>query len=233
MSKRTFISHISEEAIVAELLKTVLVRDFLGLMDVFVSSDTESIAAGEEWLRSVEKALRESVAMIVVCSPESIRRPWINFEAGAAWMRNIPLIPVCHLGLVPRDLPMPLSLRQGIELREAEGLKILYSKMAQLLSVQVPAPDFGALSKRLGEKQNKVEPQVDGLRQVEAARGVRGRLAEALNNPRFRWRSLERVAAESALSEEQVADLLRSEPDVRFSKARSGRVIVGLRSRVG
>ena len=53
--KRLFVSHISEERSIAEQLKTALNRDFLGLLDVFVSSDTDSIAAGEEWLRSIDK----------------------------------------------------------------------------------------------------------------------------------------------------------------------------------
>ena len=55
MHKRLFISHISEERNIAERIKGALARDFLGLVEVFVSSDTESIAAGEEWLRSIEK----------------------------------------------------------------------------------------------------------------------------------------------------------------------------------
>lgn len=48
MGKRVFVSHISEEAKTAARLKDALVRDFLGFIDVFVSSDTESIAAGED-----------------------------------------------------------------------------------------------------------------------------------------------------------------------------------------
>jgi len=44
---------------------------------------------------------------------------------------------------------------------------------------------------------------------------------------------LDRLAAESALSDDVAADFLRADPDVRFSKGKSGEVIVGLRSRVG
>src|SRR5262249_46357706 len=134
MKKRVFISHIAEEREIAERLKAALTRDFLRMLDVFVSSDTESIAAGEEWLESIEHALRECTIVVILCSPESIRRPWINFEAGAAWMRDIPLIPVCHLGLRARDLLMPLSLRQGIALDDAEGLRRFYKRVADILS---------------------------------------------------------------------------------------------------
>jgi TIR domain len=76
MKKHLFVSHISEERKIAERMKEALSRDFLGLVDVFVSSDTESIAAGEEWLRSVEKALLDCTIFVILCSPESIRRPW-------------------------------------------------------------------------------------------------------------------------------------------------------------
>jgi hypothetical protein len=104
MKKRLFISHFSEEHSIAERMKTALNHDFLGLLDVFVSSETESIAAGEEWLSSIDKAMRGSAIFVILCSPASIDRPWINFEAGAAWVQKIPLIPICHSGLLPRDL---------------------------------------------------------------------------------------------------------------------------------
>jgi hypothetical protein len=49
---RASVSHISEDKETAGRIKSVLTRDFLGLLDVFLSSDTQSIAAGEEWLES-------------------------------------------------------------------------------------------------------------------------------------------------------------------------------------
>ena len=149
--QRIFISHISEEAVLAGGLKRALEADFLGLVDIFVSSDTKSIAAGEEWLKSIEKALHSCAIMIVVCSPESIIRSWINFEAGAAWIRKISLIPVCHSGLLPKDLPPPLSFRQGLAIKDADGLRCLYRRVAALLSCKVPTRDFQALAHELTE----------------------------------------------------------------------------------
>jgi hypothetical protein len=93
-----------------------------------VSSDGESISAAEEWLSWFETAIRESAIVMILCSPSSIRRPWINFEAGAAWMLGIPVIPSCHAGLAKRDLPMPLSTRQGVSLAEPRDLATLYSR---------------------------------------------------------------------------------------------------------
>jgi hypothetical protein len=232
MKKRLFISHISEEREVAELVKTVLSRDFLGLLDVFVSSDTESIAAGEEWLRSIEKALRDCSVFAILCSPESIRRPWINFETGAAWMREIPIVPLCLAGLLPRDLRMPLSLKQGIALSDSDGLRRFYARIAKVLECDTPGLDFHQLALALTPKDSPATTSEEAIKGLGADRDARDRLAEALRSPKYKWRSLQRVAAEAAISEESAADLLRSDPTVRFSKSKSKRMIVGLRSRV-
>jgi hypothetical protein len=231
MTNRAFISHVSEEANVATRLKSALARDFLGFLDVFVSSDAESIAAGEEWLRSIEGALKESAILVVLCSPVSIGRPWINFEAGAAWMRGIPLVPVCHAGLTPSDLPMPLSLRQGVVLDQPDGLKRLYGRIAVILKCQVPARSFEALCNELAATTRHHVDRTPAT--LTRDRAIRKRLIESLRQHRFRWRTLERVAAEGAISPETAADFLRADPDVRFATGKSGELIVGLRSRVG
>jgi len=198
MKKRLFISHISEERKIAEGIKIALSRDFLGLVNVFVSSDTESISAGEEWLLSVEKALRDCTIFIILCSPESIRRPWINFETGAAWMRDIPIIPVCHSGLLPHDLRMPLSLKQGISLNDGDGLQRLYARVAKVLAFDTPRQDFPRLAVELAPKETKTNHASEhAVRELDDDGGMRGRLTDALNNPRYKWRTLERVAIES------------------------------------
>jgi hypothetical protein len=88
-----FISHIFEENELAELLQKNITRDFLSWVNVFVSSDKNSIPVGENWLNSTDIALRQASILIVLCSRHSIKRPWINFESGAAWMNKIPHYP--------------------------------------------------------------------------------------------------------------------------------------------
>src|SRR5262245_48339821 len=94
--KQIFISHISRETSLARALKERLVADFLGLPEVFVSSDRTTIEAGEKWLDEIESALEAADLVMVMASRESVGRPWVNFEAGAVWLRGIPLIPICH-----------------------------------------------------------------------------------------------------------------------------------------
>jgi hypothetical protein len=230
MPKNLFISHISEEAEAAARVKTALERDFLGLVEIFVSSDTESIAAGEQWLTSIEAALREASMLVILCSPKSVARPWINFEAGAAWVRQIPLIPVCHAGLAPRDLPMPLSLRQGVALADPDGLRRLYTRVAQALACWIPVCRFEELARELsgaGRHDNRHGHPPDDTAEIGA------RLQKELEHARFKWRTLAKLAATAAAPEEVAARLLRADPKVRFSRNSQGEVIVGLISRVG
>ncbi len=230
--KRAFVSHISEESAVAVALKSALRRDFLGLLDVFVSSDTDSISAGDDWLQSVEEALQQSALLIMLCSPASIRRPWMNFEAGAAWALHTPIIPVCHGGLSPRDLPVPLSLRQGIAIGDAEGLRKLYMRVARALMLDPPVADFTELATLLSSIPTPATVTYADTQRLEADREICNRLHRSLNHPDHIWRSLEWAAAEAGVSEEIAADVLRGNEDVRFGKAKSGKIIVGLTSRV-
>ena len=108
-----FISHISQEAQLAELFKSQIAQDFLGMIEVFVSSDGESISVGSKWLNDMDAALKNAKVELIICSEDSVKRPWINFEAGAGWVKGIPIVPVCHTGLRPVDLPIPLNMLQG------------------------------------------------------------------------------------------------------------------------
>ncbi len=149
-SKKIFISHISKETDLAQSLKVNLVKDFLGMLEIFVSSDENSIKLGEKWLDEVDEALDEAGILIVLCSKESVIRPWVNFEAGAAWIRKIPVIPICHSGFSPNDLPTPLSMLQGTSADE-QGLKKLYLKISEYLKVNVPEANFKKIAENLKE----------------------------------------------------------------------------------
>ena len=150
-----FISHISDETEIAQFLKAALTRDFLGALDIFVSSDRLTIEAGRRWLDEVDKALKRADVQILLCSRESVGRPWVNFEAGAVWLRGIPVVPICHSGMKVDDLPAPLSMLEGIELTNADGLTKLYDVVAGALGLNAPTPDFAALTAQARELEAK------------------------------------------------------------------------------
>jgi TIR domain len=140
-----FISHITEEAKLANLIKDKIEMDFLGMIEIFVSSDGESIAAGARWLETISDALKNAGIMIVLCSHNSIGRPWINFEAGAGWNKGIPVVPICHTGLRKVELPMPLSMLQAGIASDSNDLDRLYTLLAEKLESNKPSVEFEKL----------------------------------------------------------------------------------------
>lgn len=116
-----FISHITEEAQLALKLKQHLENALKA--KVFVSA--EDIRLGDDWRASLRKALDEAHVLIVLCSRRSLSRPWINFESGGGWGRNVPVMPVCHSGLRRADLPDPLRTFDVLELVDERDLRSL------------------------------------------------------------------------------------------------------------
>ncbi len=140
-----FLSHITVESRLADLIKRHLVHDFIGLVDVFESSDRLSIPAGAKWLTEVMEGLQRADLHLILCSQDATSRPWIQFEAGAAHLRKIPIIPLCHSGLTCAQLPVPLSEYEGIQASE-EGLVALYRAIAAALGSGIPDIDFHAFA---------------------------------------------------------------------------------------
>lgn len=146
-----FISHITEEKEVAIAFKELIESSFLGMIEVFVSSDDDSIGMGQRWLDRISHALKICAVEIVLCSPKSILRPWINFEAGAGWVRDIPVIPLCHSGVEPSKLPMPLNLLQAAKANEISSMKLIFPVLAQAIGAKTPNTDFSDFVAKVSE----------------------------------------------------------------------------------
>jgi hypothetical protein len=163
MSKqKIFISHISDEAKLAHIIKSHIVEDFLGMVDVFVSSDDTSIPLGNKWLNAVERALKEARIELILCSKKSVQQPWVNFEAGAGWIRGIPVVPICHSGLQPSTLPIPLNMLQAIEANQETGIHNLYKLISSNLNSQIPKVKFNILANEVREFEDEYLNLIQG-----------------------------------------------------------------------
>jgi len=142
-----FISHIHENEAVAKRLKDYLIGIFPDRISVFISGDPENIPPGQDWFATIIDGIRKCNCMIILCSPESVERKWVYFEAGAAKALRKKIIPLCFAGLSAGALPSPLNyLRaQAIDSDDAERLKqhfeILTKEIAEYLQADLPAPD--------------------------------------------------------------------------------------------
>jgi hypothetical protein len=82
-----------------------------------------------------------------------VSRPWFNFEAGAAWTRNIVIIPVCYGTLGKEGLPKPYSSLQAIDLNVPGEDEYLARSIAHHLNLEEPITRFGTALSALGGKE--------------------------------------------------------------------------------
>ncbi len=108
-AKKIFISHIADESADAARAKEVQEKTFGANVELFLASSWESIPPGEDWFRSIENAIQAADVMIVLASSESVLRPWILFETGAAWFSKKKVVPICYRGMTPAHFPNQLE----------------------------------------------------------------------------------------------------------------------------
>jgi hypothetical protein len=189
-----FLSHISCEAILADIVEHHVSRDFIGLADVFVSTQA-SILVGSKWLDEVTSALNKANLHVVLASQESVKRKWINFEAGAAHVRGVPIIPLCHSGLAPAQLPVPLSESEGLVLSGKAGFERFYDAIAAKLGSRLPQVDYVAYAREVLAFERDYERQrqlATEARPVNAgSETVRNPRALCISSPQFMQLGLE------------------------------------------
>ena len=117
-----FFSHSSQDRIPLNQLKDIFLEKIGSTVNVFLSSDGQSIPFGKNWVKEVENALQDCKIMFVFLTPASIHSNWIYFEAGHAYSKGIKVIPVGFLGMDLNSVKPPLSLLQGFNIINEKGL---------------------------------------------------------------------------------------------------------------
>ena len=157
MPRGIFISHITEEASIARVLKNWIESSFVDQCEVFVSSDQGDIPAGSRWLEKIKEALESAAALLVLCSPASLRRPWINFETGCAWIKDVPVLPLCHSGQRKGSLPAPISTFQALEMGAPSFTEDILSAVAKHLGLsKIPRVNHPEMAAELASAIAKV-----------------------------------------------------------------------------
>src|SRR5262249_7788655 len=117
-----FFSHSSRDGVVLTRLKELFLEKTGGAIQVFQSSDGQSIPLGRNWVHQVEEGLNEAVMMIVFITPNSLASQWLYFESGFAYARQKRVVPVGFLGVDLTTLSPPLSLLQGFNITSHSSL---------------------------------------------------------------------------------------------------------------
>ena len=111
-------------------------------VESFMSSDQSIIYAGEDWMDKIFTELKSAKVLLSMLSPTSVTRPWINFEAGAAWMKDTKVIPVCFGGLTIAQLPKPYSSLQAVDISKHDGAYYLVDSIAHYLGLPHPEKPY-------------------------------------------------------------------------------------------
>lgn len=164
---RVFLSFIHEDRRVADALKT-LVEHELGIhKEVFMVTDQDHLRAGDNWLGTIENALKSSEIVLSLLSKRSITKPWVNFEAGAGWLAGKRVIPVCIGNQKKGVLPNPYSHWQGVNLPDDETF--LLNTIADHLKVKRPSV-WDKIAKVVdGKKDSPIDKVLEMTRDVRAA----------------------------------------------------------------
>lgn len=172
MQKPTvFISHSSVDKDLILQIKSLVSGCTSGTVDLFQSSDGESIPFGNNWIHKVEENLKKSQIMLVFVSPRSVMSSWIYFEAGFAYSKGIKVIPIGIDGVDIGSLKPPLNLLQGFNISSAEGLNNIIAVLNREFDCSYPESfsdtDFERLSAFIfdeNESRTKVLNVIDHVK---------------------------------------------------------------------
>ena len=127
-----FISHAIANANIAKILDEA-VKSTSENVTTFIASRAGDIRVGKSYFDEIESALQKAHVYIIILTPESISRPWVNFESGVAWFferrRNRKLIFVRINALATDDIPLPIQTKQISPLDDAEHLAAIFKEM--------------------------------------------------------------------------------------------------------
>lgn len=149
-----FFSHSSKDKDVILPLKEKINRATGNTVDIFMSSDGQSIPFGSNWIHKVEEGLKDAKIMFVFVTETSLTSGWIYFEAGFAYSKGIQVVPV-GIGVNIGSLKPPLNLLQGFNITSGDSLNNFISIINKTLTYNFPDSfiddDFYAIQKAIEE----------------------------------------------------------------------------------
>jgi hypothetical protein len=159
--------HVKEEAEAASVLKEWIESSLD--RDVLVHGEEQAIRLDDQRLAQVDRAFNDARVVVLLCSEQSIRRPWVGFEAGCAWIKRVPVVAVCHSGCVASDLPPLLAGFPAFQADDPASCQALLETLAgHLRKARVPRVNVDLMVDELrtavgrGEAPGGSEARPDG-----------------------------------------------------------------------
>lgn len=171
---QVFLSYKHDDGDFAQILRDRIEKaGFAGWID-------DNLQAGEDWREMIDRAIRESMALIVVLSPDAVASEYVTYEWAFALGAGVPVIPVM---LKPTPLHPRLDELQFLDFtnRRARPWDLLLERLEGL----------GRPSEKKGRSRGKTtkgEAELDALRGQLADKhwDVRAEAVRALGDRRDR-----------------------------------------------
>jgi hypothetical protein len=112
---RIFLSHATSDKFIAKAMCQQL--DAVGATTF---RDDRDIDGGDDIPESIRKAITESDEFVVLLTTNSVNRPWVNLEIGAAWVwaRLRIVVVLYNIGIDP--IPAMMKSKKAIALNDFE-----------------------------------------------------------------------------------------------------------------
>ena len=158
---KIYISHVSDEALFALLLKDFIESTFLGQVEATLSCSAADSAADRKWLQGIDGALDSAKLLLLLCSPRSIQHGWMHFEAGCAWLKNLPVLVICHSGLKKSELPSPLAVfEEPLDVQDRDFMETLFGTLAASFGIhRLPRLSYETMMAELRATLASIVPQ--------------------------------------------------------------------------
>lgn len=129
--RNIFLSFAGEDERLAKALMAAIRKRYARKIEVFMFKDRSSIALGQNPFEKVKKALTQDKPLVLVlATPVSVARPWVNFEAGAGLAAEYGAVVLCAKGLDVGDRDVqkrsPLALTWAGNLSHRRTLRELF-----------------------------------------------------------------------------------------------------------
>ena len=157
-----FLSHAAVDKDLAQFLEQAL-KAAIPEVAVFRTTRLDSIPAGKAWLEVIHQRLRTADLILVLLTPSSVRRPWISFETGAAWMRDVVLVPGVA-GMAKTEVPEPL---RSLQLRSLDDVEEAAEAVRELGGTLKDPDTFAAAVNALSQQGVRTALEDEGWEYIE------------------------------------------------------------------
>lgn len=111
---QVFVSHASADKWIAKAICAELKKRGVGSF-----RDDRDIAGGDDIPETLVREIVKSKELVVVLTPNSIQRPWVMLEVGAAWGRRRRIIAIlCHVNTDP--IPAIIKSKKAYALNDLD-----------------------------------------------------------------------------------------------------------------